>query len=158
MPVPEALRSFWNAFARAQGRVDESRFYEAFAFGDSPALADELAALVLQGTKRATAGALWAYQAEAKPLPRPGDLSIVTSGAGAPLCVIETLAVEMLPFDQVSADFAATEGEGDGSLAFWRDAHTAFFSRECAQAGRVFQPDMAVVCERFRMLYPPIGR
>jgi uncharacterized protein YhfF len=157
MPVPEAQRPFWNAFARAQGGVDEARFYEAFAFGDSPALADELAALVLQGTKRATAGALWAYEVEAKLLPRPGELSIVTSGAGVPLCVIETLAVEVLPFDQVDADFAATEGEGDGSLAFWRQAHTAFFSRECAQAGRVFQPDMPVVCERFRLVYAPPG-
>lgn len=158
MPVPKAVRPFWNAFAQAQGGVDEVRFYEAFAFGDSPAMADELAALVLQGIKRATAGALRAYEGQAKPLPRPGELSIVTSGAGVPLCVIETLAVEVRPFDQVDADFAATEGEGDGTLAFWRAAHAAFFSRECAQAGRVFSPDMPVVCERFRVVYaPPVG-
>jgi uncharacterized protein YhfF len=157
MAVPEALRDFWNAFAQACGGADEARFYEAFAFGDSAALADELAALVLQGRKRATASALWTYQAEGKPLPRPGQLSIVTRSDGVPLCVIETLAVEVVPFDQVSADFAATEGEGDGSLAFWREAHTQFFSRECAQAGQAFQPDMPVVCERFRLRYPPAG-
>jgi uncharacterized protein YhfF len=157
MAVPEAVRDFWNAFARACGGADEAQFCEAFAIGDSPALADELAALVLQGTKRATASALWTYQAEAKPLPRPGQLSIVTSGVGLPLCVIQTLAVEVLPFDQIGADFAASEGEGDGSLAFWREAHTQFFGRECAQLGRVFQPDMPVVCERFRLRYPPAG-
>ena len=154
MAVPDALREFWNAFAQASGGADESRFYEAFAFGDSPALADELAALVLQGRKRATAGSLWAFESEAKLLPRPGDLSIVTSAAGVPLCVIETLAVEVLPFDQVGADFAASEGEGDGSLAFWRQAHAAYFGRECARLGRRFEPDMPVVCERFCVRYP----
>jgi uncharacterized protein YhfF len=45
-----------------------------------------------------------------------------------------------------------------GSPAIWRRAHIAFFSRECAQAGRTFQPDRAVVGERVRMLYPLIGR
>ena len=157
MAMPDTLRDFWSAFAQACGEADESHFYEAFAFGDSPALADELAALVLQGTKRATAGLLWAFQAEGKPLPKSGDLSIVTSGAGVPLCVIETLAVEIVPFDQVSADFAAAEGEGDGSLAFWRAAHSQFFGRECARLGRRFEPDMPVVCERFRKRYPPAG-
>lgn len=155
MPVPDTLRAFWDAFALTTGEADDARFYEAFAFGDSAALADELAALVLQRRKRATAGSLWAFEAEAKPLPRPGDLSIVTSWDGRPLCVIETLVVDIVPFDRVDADFAATEGEGDGSLAFWQSAHRAYFGRECQRLGRVFAEDMPVVCERFRVVYPP---
>lgn len=155
MPVPDTLRAFWDAFALTTGEADDARFYEAFAFGDSAALADELAALVLQRRKRAAAGSLWAFEAEAKPLPRPGDLSIVTSWDGRPLCVIETLVVDIVPFDRVDADFAATEGEGDGSLAFWQSAHRAYFGRECQRLGRVFAEDMPVVCERFRVVYPP---
>lgn len=154
MAIPKRCAAFWQAFCAAVPGVDDARFYEAFAFGDSAALADELAALVLAGTKRATAGALWTFEAEAKPLPAPGALSIVTTWAGEPLAVIETLSVQVLPFDQVDADFAATEGEGDGSLAFWRAAHRAYFSRECAAAGRVFAEQMPVACERFRLLYP----
>jgi uncharacterized protein YhfF len=77
--------------------------------------------------------------------------------AVAPLCVIETLAVDFVPFSQVSADFAAAEGEGDGSLAFWRDAHAAYFSRDGARAGRPFDPYTPVVCDRFRLRYPPAG-
>ncbi len=127
MAVSEARRDFWSAFAQACGGAEEARFCEAFAFGDSSAL------------------------------PRPGGLSIVTSGAGVPLCVIETLAVDIVPLDQVSADFAAAEGEGDGSLAFWCKAHEACFSRECARLGRRFEPGMPVVCERFRLRYPPAG-
>ena len=47
------------------------------------------------------------------------------------LCIIETVQVDVMPFEQVSAEFAAIEGEGDGSLAYWRQAHLEYFTREC---------------------------
>lgn len=155
MFIPAHLSAFWSEFARFTGGADEERFYEAFFFGDSEQLANELAALVLQGNKRATAGALWTYEAEGKRLPQPGDLSIVTDWSGRPLCVIQTESVEILPFREVTAEFAAAEGEGDGSLGFWQTAHRAFFSRECAAAGKEFTESMQVVCERFVVRYRP---
>lgn len=158
MAHPDPIASFWRAFAEATGGADEARFRGAFAFGDGAAMADELAALVLQGTKRATAGALWAFEAEGEALPRPGDLSIVTDGSGTPRCVIETLSVEVVPFRDVTAAFAHTEGEGDRSLAYWRRVHRAFFTRECAAVGRAFDEAMPVVCERFEVRFPlPTG-
>jgi hypothetical protein len=39
-------------------------------------------------------------------------------------------------FDDVGAEFAAAEGEGDGSLAFWREAHWSYFGRVCERLGR----------------------
>lgn len=155
MPIPPRYLDFWNAFAATDPAADESRFYEAFFFGDSEALADELAALVLQGTKRATAGSVWSYEAEGRRVPAPGDLSIVTNWAGEPLCVIETRSVEILPFNEVTAEFAAVEGEGDGSLAYWTQGHRRYFERECARAGREFAEDMMVACERFEVVYQP---
>ncbi len=153
MSVPQDLIAFWESFVRAQGPIDASRFYEAFAFGDSEGLAHELAEWVLQGSKRATAGSLWVFEEQAKPLPKPGDLSIVTTWAGLPLCVIETVAVDVVTFNAVSAEFAAAEGEGDGSLAFWRQAHRAYFTRECGRIGKRFHEGMPVVCERFRVVF-----
>ena len=108
MPIPPHVADFWLAYAQAQGGVDETRFYEAFSFGDCEELAESLAKLVLSGVKRATAGSVWSFEAEGKRLPAPGDLSIVTSWAGTPLCVIETLAVDVVPFNEVTAEFAAT--------------------------------------------------
>ena len=93
-------------------------------------------------------------EAAGKPLPEIGALSVVTDWRGAPLRVIETTHVEIVPFDRVDEGFAATEGEGDGSLRYWRDAHWRFFSRECARIGRRPDPQMPVVCERFEVVYP----
>lgn len=135
------------------GNDPSARFYESFHFGDSESLADELAALVVAGTKRATASLLWSFEAEGKPLPEPGHLSIVEQWSGEPVCVIETAAVAVLPFEQVGPEFAAIEGEGDGSLEYWRSGHWAYFGRECARIGKEPSASMLVVCESFRVIY-----
>lgn len=154
MSIPAPFADFWDqCLARAPGLRTED-FYEAFCFGDSEALADELAALVLQGRKRATAGLVRVFEADAKPLPQPGSSSIVKNWAGQPLCLIETTRVDVLPFDQVTAEFAHEEGEGDRSLASWRRNHEAFFGRECRRIGHEPRPDMPVACERFRLVHP----
>jgi len=154
-PVPAQLSAFWGRFVESTGRAGEDRFYEAFFFSDREDVANELAELVLRGVKRATAASVWSHDEEGKPLPRPGDLSIVTDWAGKALCVIETESVEVVPFCKVTAEFAAFEGEGDGSLAFWRDAHREYFARECARADREFSESMLVVCERFEVVHRP---
>jgi uncharacterized protein YhfF len=151
--MPASIRAFWSAFTSALGDDPSERFYEAFHFDDNAQSADELAALVLSGQKRATAGLLWAYESEGNPIPTPGALSVVTLFSGKPVCVIETQAVEIVPFMDVSADFAATEGEGDGSLEHWRRVHTAFFGRECQRLSCEFSLSAPVVCERFTVVY-----
>ena len=61
-----------------------------------------------------------------------------------------TTASRVVPFDEVEADHARDEGEGDLSLEHWRAAHERFFT-EHADGG--FAPDMPVVLETFRVLY-----
>jgi uncharacterized protein YhfF len=153
MAIPPAIQPFWDEFQASVGRVDPARFYEAFHFDDNEPSANELARLVLAGTKRATAGLMWSFGAENRPAPKPGDLSVVTDWQGRPLCVIETKKVAIVPFEEVSEEFAATEGEGDGSLRYWRECHWAYFGRECKRIGREPNVRMPVVCERFEVVY-----
>jgi uncharacterized protein YhfF len=151
--IPSRVLPFWKAFALTQAADPTARFFEAFHFDDNEPSADELANLVLTGTKRATAGLVWSFENAAMPLPKVGDLSVVTNWAGTPMCVIETQRVDILPFEEVSAEFAATEGEGDGSLQYWQQAHRAYFERECQRIGREPSARMPVVCERFAVIY-----
>ena len=152
MPSVEEL---WAAFLTARpDAVGPEAAYSAWHFCDNQADADELAELVIAGRKRATAGALWSYEAEGEKLPEPGDLSVITDWSGAARAVIRTTAVEVVRFDEVTEEFAATEGEGDGSLAFWREAHWAAFSREFEGTARATSLDMPVVCERFEVVFP----
>ena len=70
------------------------------------------------------------------------------------MCIIRTEKVTVVPFCEVDAAHAFREGEGDKSLAFWRQAHEAFFSQELRQAGLAFGSGMKVVCEEFRVVWP----
>jgi uncharacterized protein YhfF len=150
-----AVEELWAAFIEARPDLaGPDTPHAAWHFCDNQADADQVAELVLAGRKRATAGALWSYEAESEPLPRPGDLSVITDWSGAGRCVIRTTTVDVVAFDEVTEEFAATEGEGDGSLEYWREAHRAAFSREFEGTGRSLQPDTAVVCERLEVVFP----
>ena len=121
---------------------EKYRDLRSFAFGDGPALADELLDLVIKGVKTATCST------EDEPnTSTPGERWIVRDGRGEPRCVIETLEVSYRRYSEVDAAFAHDEGEGDRSLAYWRSAHRTYFGR----LGR-FSEDMMLMCERFRLV------
>ena len=144
--LPEPLRTATQAAS-----------YSAEQWGDNPALADELGGLIAAGTKTATCGALWDYEATGEPIPLVGQKTIVLDGRGAPLCVIETTEITIRPFNAVDAQFAYEEGEAERTLASWRAGHQRFFTRTLAAIGRDFTETMPLVCERFRLLYPVAG-
>jgi uncharacterized protein YhfF len=153
-PIPAEFEDFWAAAERFHPELrHRDRFLEAFAFGDSERMANELNALVLRGIKRATASLAWRYEHDSVPQPKAGDLSIVMSWSKQPLCVIETTAVDVVPFSEVTEDFARTEGEDDGTLASWRRNHEKYFAGECIRIGRIPNEQMPVVCERFRVVF-----
>ena len=152
-PDPGRVAAFWERF-RASGALDPSLPQPAvWCFGDTTELADELIGLVLNGPKRATAGALAEYEADGDPLPEVGDLSIVTDGAMRPRAVIETTEVRVGPLSSVDDQFAWDEGEGDRSREWWLAAHTRYFSRVFARMGLAFHPDIPVTFERFIVRY-----
>lgn len=149
------VEQYWAAFlaSQSQDSVHHQKTYTAEPFGDSPRLADELAALVLSGIKTGTCSALWEWEAEGNPIPRPGAVSITLDGAGQPVCILETTEITLRRFDEVDEEFARSEGEGDLTLRYWREAHKDFFSRVLPKIGREFNEQMPLVCERFKLIY-----
>lgn len=156
------LDAFWQV-ARVRAKINDLAGYlvqhpleavrpQAWAFGSTPEMADELLRLVLDGTKTATSSALWDYEAEDEEIPTRGELSILLDGREHPRALIVTTEVEVRPFDEVGPEHAAAEGEGDRSLAHWREVHERFFTTYAAH-GRGFAHDMPVVLESFKLLY-----
>ena len=140
------VEAFWDEFVAATGIDGE---HTAWGFGSGPEMATELGLLVRDGPKRATASLRSEY-APGEPLPVEGQLGVILDGSGVPLCVIRTTNVETRRFGDVDEEFAWTEGEGDRSLAYWRQAHVEFF----ASQGVAVSDDDDVVLERFELLWP----
>ena len=143
-------QELWAAYKAVN--PDAGDEYGAWAYGDDP---DTLAELTRAGVKTATASAGPLYELEGEPLPQAGEYSVILNSRDEAVCVIRTTKVYTVPFDQVSAEQAYREGEGDRSLDYWRRVHEDFFRRELAEAGQTFSPEMPVVCEEFEVVYPP---
>ncbi|HHQ4533214.1 TPA: ASCH domain-containing protein [Aeromonas veronii] len=113
------------------------------------------ASLVVAGRKRATCSLAYWYLEKGERMPEQGDLLVVTDWSGLPKALVEIVSVTLCQFDEVDAAFAAEEGEGDSSLAWWREAHKAFFEREMKAEGREFDEYATLVLERFRVVALP---
>jgi len=147
------VTAFWTEYCRRCG-IPVSTPYQAWPFGDSPALAHELAELVLHGPKRATAGMVAWNELHPEDGPTADGYSVVTEFDGAPRCVIRTTWLAQRRLREVDAGFAWDEGEGDRTLADWMAGHRRYFSRVCPSIGVEFSDDLPVQLERFELLYP----
>jgi uncharacterized protein YhfF/GNAT superfamily N-acetyltransferase len=147
-----SVTTMWQAFlarAGSQGLPSAS-----WHFCDNQEDANACARLVRAGRKRATAPSLWGLQHRGEPLPQPGELHVVTDWHDVAQCVIRTTRVNVVPFNEVTADHAAAEGEGDCTLDAWRTTHRGYYRRELASFGVEPRDDMPVVCEDFDCVYP----
>ena len=151
----ETIKNYWEQFL--SNLPPESPYrtksYVAESWGDSPEMADELGALIVGEIKTGTCSALWEWEAEGNPIPEAGYITIVLDGRGEPLCIIETVEVSVRKYNEVDADFARQEGEGNLSLDYWREAHRNYFSRVLRKIGKEFSEKLPLVCERFRVIY-----
>lgn len=69
------------------------------------------------------------------------------------MLVTRIVSSEIVAYCEVTADYAAIEGEGDGSLEYWRKVHWSFFSRECKRIGKEPVESMPVICSVFEVLH-----
>lgn len=129
----------------------------AFAFPGP--LRDELTALVLAGTKTATAGLVADYIVEGDVIPRPGDREVVIDSDLRPVAIIETTGCQVTTISRVTDAFARDEGEGFADAADWRRAHEHFWGSYLDDLRRdLGDPDFAltdstpVVCQWIRLV------
>lgn len=146
---------YWEQFLHSlpaeQPRPD--RYVEAFFFGTMPDRALEITRLVLDGTKTATGSVLWSLEAKGKPIPDIGDYWIVTNGDDDPACIIRTVDSRVIPFDEVSEEYAMWGGEGNRTLESWRKMYWSYILSECEVIKRTPDSKTPLVMERFELLY-----
>ena len=142
-------QEMWNAYKKINLSIGDE--IDAWAFGVEP---DLLADLVLRGEKTATASAYDLYALEAESLPQEGTFDVILDSQNQSVCIVEITKVSVQPFNQVSAQHAYKEGEGDKSLTYWRQVHEDFFTDCLGEAGLTFTPESKVVLEEFRKVYP----
>lgn len=158
-----SVQAFIERFMKSEAGSNASPeriVIDAFGDGESVQMADELLALVLAGKKTATCMSAWSWDQEFEAPLVPGMLSVILDGAKTPRCVVETISVTRVAYQDVTVEFARAEGEhtpadldDDSVLKHWRAGHWAFYMRALPLIGREPSEDMPVLCERFKVIY-----
>lgn len=149
----DLIQKFWEYFCQIE-KINSDTPYQFWYFGNTSEMAQELSELVLHGEKRATATLFESAKLHPESAPIDDGYSVVTDFENNPMCIIKTTEIRHLPFDEVDAEFAFDEGEGDRSLDYWRKVHHEFFTQDAAENGLEFNEKSIVVCERFELLFP----
>lgn len=153
MKNSDSIQTFWREFCAENPGINSETPYDAWCFGNTSEMARRLGELVLKGDKRATTTLLETAQ-KFDYAPAVGDYSIVTDFEENPMCIIQMTEISILPFDEVDAEYALVEGEGDKSLDYWREGHRRFFTQDAAENGLEFNEKSLVICQKFNLSYP----
>lgn len=151
--VDSSVVELWKVFQEKFPKYKRKELPLSFYFCDNKKDADECAELVVEGIKQATATSLWWFEKNNEPLPKVGDVYIVTDWEGKAKAVIETTKIDPTPYNEITKEFAFIEGEGDRSLEYWKRVHEAYYKRELAPYNEEFREDMIIICEHFKTLY-----
>jgi len=150
----ENERKFWNNFVESKPDFSP-KFGSAWSFGSDKCMANELAKLVLEGKKTATASAKIEYDLENEPLPVSNQyFDILLNGEGIPVAILQTTNVYVMSFNQITPEHAYKESEGDRTLDYWQKVHREFWSESFKEKEiEIDIETMDVVCEEFEVVY-----
>ena len=150
--APE-VHQFWLESCKTH-KIDSKSKYHASTFTDPKFtnIGDGISYLALYGQKRATAHLLQDFEQNGTPRRASGDYWVLLSVSGLPMALLRMTKVEVKPFNQVDAAFAATEGEADLSLDHWTKVHRSYFQTQCEAWGIKWSEDLPTVCESFELI------
>lgn len=149
----DSIVVFWKIFLKTYPDNPAKEIPDAYYFCDNEKDANQCTDLVVNKIKRATATSLWWFEKNNKPLPKIGDQAIITDWDGTPKAIIETIKIAPTPYNEITSEFAETEGEGDKSLEYWKKVHKAYYQREMDPYGEDFNENMIIICEYFETIY-----
>lgn len=148
-----SARNLWGDFLDAHLEFASEDAPKVIHFCDNEKDANTCADLVCKEIKRATSHSLKGMQLRHEKLPKIGDFYVVTDWNGNAKCIIRTTSVKLVPYFAIREEHARLEGEGDKSLAHWKNTHWDRCTRELAEFGSQPTESMIVVFETFEMLY-----
>lgn len=152
-PAPKSVVELWEAFIEINPNYKDKELGEWFNFCDNEKDAKECAQLTRDGIKQATSTSLWWFEKNNTDLPEVGNIYVVTDWYKIAKAIVEVVKVEQTPFNQITDEYAAIEGEGGKSLEYWKKVHWDYYSLEMEEFGEKPTEDMMIVCEQFKTIF-----
>lgn len=149
--IMSKIENYWQKYAKQKQL--SLVVPDSWMFGDgTKEMGNKLSSLVIQGVKTGTCGAKCIYDLENEKIPEVGQYDIVLDGTNIPIAIIQYTKIELVPMNNVSKEFARSEGEGDLSYDYWYKGHKAFFSWELSQYDLNYADELLLVCQTFKVV------
>jgi len=150
MSHSKQVLDFWEKVKKETGITGD--FADAWGFGDTPELINELLGYVLGGIKRTSTSLYIETELEGWPEPKVGEFNIILDGEDKPVALIKTVSARKVKYRDVDADHAYWEGER--SLESYFREHDKYYKRRGEALGFEFNGDLEVILDRFELVYP----
>jgi uncharacterized protein YhfF len=128
--------------------------FKVRTYGGSKAMADIIVPLVLSGEKTGTFALAAEFDDDPSRAPRVGDDYVVTYFDGTPALLQRITEVQVVPFEGIDHDHVQVEGPKARDVAVWRGIHWDYWGGMLRARGREPSPQMPVIFQRFRVLFP----
>jgi histidinol-phosphate aminotransferase len=153
------VKAYWENACSEMG-IAPSSAYTASTFGDPKFFdeIDEITVLALEGQKKATSHLEIDFEVNNIPVRKEGEYWLMLDKALNPRGIVQLTTVKITPFNEIDDAYAAIEGEGDSSLRHWKEVHEDYFKLQLGTWGREWSEDLPVVCEIFKLVYPPLEK
>ncbi len=149
-----AQKSYWDAYVATLPQDEQplTPFISA-SFAGNKEITDELLQLYLTGKKTAGSSVVEDFLTASDLLPEVGNFWIFLNSSETPSCILKTVEVKINKFNEVPADIAIAEGEGDLTLEYWRKVHSELYTPFLKNWGLARLEDATVITEFFEVVY-----
>jgi len=136
------IQKYWESFLKESKR-ENLRLKGSICLADNATDADRACGEVLDGERTILRYPKNGYRVAMQGVVLAGDMNIVVNWNGEPVCVIETVNVDVRGFDEM---FPMEDA--------FREQYEAEFKRELEELGMEFDGNTPVCAEEFRVVWP----
>lgn len=148
-----SARNMWGDYLDAHLEYAFEEAPKVIHFCDNEKDANEYAHLVKTGIKKATSHSLLGIQYREEFLPKIGEFLVITDWDKKAVCIVKTTGVKLVPYFNITQEYAKLEGEGDKSLEYWKKTHWDYYTKELEPFSRLPRESMIIVCQEFEKVH-----
>lgn len=127
--IDKTVFDMWSNFTKSNPEFKKDELPESWYFHNNKEDANRLGELTLSGKKKASSALYVWYEEANADLPKMGTKQIITDFDEMALAIIETITVDIIPFNKVSKDYAEMDMVRNiEPLKKWKKAHWDFFT------------------------------
>jgi uncharacterized protein YhfF len=148
-------KQMWGEYLKSNPNDAYEEIPDADFFHTNKEDANRLGELVVNGKKKASSSLFSLYEKYNVEVPKVGKKQIVTNFEGKALAIIATIKVDTIPFNQITAAYAALDmGTNTEPLKKWKKAHWDFFESFLKESEETPSEDMLILCESIEIIWP----